>query len=250
MAKKKPKKIQDTPLPQEEDLLEGCQLAIGHRFSRVELLRSALTHASGAANRLASFERLEFLGDSILGMVACEALFHRFPDHQEGELTRVKSAVVSRRTCARLAEELDLMRFTILGKGYNAEQSQGSPNLLANVFESLIGAIYLDAGIDAARGFVMRLLGPEIERVAEGNAAENYKSILQEKGQRDFGMTPQYDLIDQKGPDHSKCFKVAARIGTTSYRPAWGRNKKEAEQRAAMNALAEFAGEPVPFDQD
>ena len=85
---------------------------------------------------------------------------------------------------------------------------------------------------------------------AEGNAGGNYKSMLQEKGQRDFGMTPQYDLIDEKGPDHSKCFKVAARIGGTSYRPAWGRNKKEAEQRAAMNALAEFAGEPVPFDQD
>jgi ribonuclease-3 len=247
---KKPSKKAVVATGQEDDLLVQCQAVLGHAFKRPELLRSALTHASGAASRLASFERLEFLGDSILGMVACEALFHRFPDLQEGELTRFKSAVVSRHTCARLAGELDLMRFTILGKGFNTAQSQGSPNLLANVFESLIGAIYLDSGIDAARDFVMRQLGPEIERVASDGAGGNYKSMLQEKGQRDFGLTPQYVLLDEKGPDHSKCFQVAARIGETSYRPAWGRNKKEAEQRAAMNALAEVNGEPVPFDQD
>lgn len=247
---KKPVKKPEATLKVEEDLLALCQEVIGHKFSRLELLRSALTHASSATNRLASFERLEFLGDSILGMLACEALFHRFPDHQEGDLTRVKSSVVSRRTCAVLAEQLDLMRFTILGKGFNAAQSHGSPNLLANVFESLIGAIYLDGGIDAARNFVIRLLGPEIERVAADTAGGNYKSILQEKGQRELGLTPQYVLLDAKGPDHSKCFQVAAVIGETKYRPAWGRNKKEAEQRAAMNALAEVNGQPAPYDQD
>jgi ribonuclease-3 len=171
---KKPVKKPEATLKVEEDLLALCQEVIGHKFSRLELLRSALTHASSATNRLASFERLEFLGDSILGMLACEALFHRFPDHQEGDLTRVKSSVVSRRTCAVLAEQLDLMRFTILGKGFNAAQSHGSPNLLANVFESLIGAIYLDGGIDAARNFVMRLLGPEIERVAADTARAHH----------------------------------------------------------------------------
>lgn len=249
MAKKTPKKGEE-PVRLEGDLLDQCQEVIGHRFVKVDLLQSAFTHASGAATRLDSFERLEFLGDSILGMVACEALFHRFPNHQEGDLTRVKSAVVSRRTCARLASELGLMRFLILGKGFNAEQSLGSPNLLANVFESLIGAIYLDGGMEAARNFILRLLGPEIERLTASSGDGNYKSMLQEKGQREMGMTPQYVLLDEKGPDHSKCFKVAAVIGETTYQGAWGRNKKEAEQRAAMNALAQVNGEPIPYDQD
>jgi ribonuclease-3 len=232
------------------DPLENCQIAADYRFSNPELLRGALTHASGANTRLSSNERLEFLGDSILGFVACEELFRRFPEYQEGDLTKMKSVLVSRRTCARFAEELGLERWLITGKGINGRGTSLPSNMLADVYESIVAAIYLDGGIEQARRFILRQLGPEIETVLENGEFGNSKSLLQQVGQRDFGQTPMYVLLDEKGPDHSKCFKIAAVIGGQTYPGAWGRNKKEAEQRAAMNALALVQGAPPPFDHD
>ena len=121
---------------------------------------------------------------------------------------------------------------------------------MADVFESLVAAIYLDGGIDVVQKFILHFIEPEIEAVYEGEHASNSKSLLQQAAQREFGSTPQYDLLDEKGPDHSKCFKVAAVIGGHRYPAAWGRNKKEAEQKAAMNALAKIDGEPIPFETD
>jgi ribonuclease-3 len=121
---------------------------------------------------------------------------------------------------------------------------------LADVFESLVAAIYLDGGDAAAREFIERHVTPEIEAAAGGDHGGNYKSMLQQIAQRDYGMTPTYQLLDEKGPDHSKCFKISAQIGRNRYHPAWGRNKKEAEQRAALNALSELTGDPVPFPTD
>lgn len=233
----------------ETDVLEECQEAIGYRFHRPELLRASLTHTSGADTRLASNERLEFLGDSVLGLITCELLFLRFPEYQEGDLTKIKSAVVSRRTCARISKKLHLGEFLFLGKGMHVHSVMPA-NLLADVFESLVAAIYLDGGLDAAKNFVLEHLWPEIEQVVEGSQGNNFKSILQQVAQREFGATPQYSLLDEKGPDHSKCFKVAAVIGPHRYMGAWGRNKKEAEQKAAMNALAQINGETVPFACD
>jgi ribonuclease-3 len=244
---------QDSIVSRETEILEECQNAVGYRFRQPELLRSALTHASGANTRLASNERMEFLGDAVLGLVTCEQLYLRFPDYQEGDLTKIKSVVVSRRTCARFSRGLDLGRFLFLGKGLNHfQQSEtGAPSsLLADVYESLVAAIYLDGGLEAARTFILRQLGPEIEEVAEGAHGGNFKSLLQQVAQREFNSTPQYILLDEKGPDHSKCFKIAAMIGRHTYAGAWGRNKKEAEQRAAMNALAQINGDPVPFEHD
>src|SRR6202521_2908097 len=129
----------------EAGILEECQKVIGYQFRQPELLRAALTHASGANTRLASNERLEFLGDAILGLVTCEQLYHRFPEYQEGDLTKVKSAVVSRRTCARISKLLNLGDFLFLGKGMHLQLAM-PPNLLADVFESLVAAIYLDGG--------------------------------------------------------------------------------------------------------
>jgi ribonuclease-3 len=123
-------------------------------------------------------------------------------------------------------------------------------NLMADVFESLVAAIYLDGGLDVAKKFILQHLVPEIEKVAEGAHGSNYKSVLQQVAQRDFGETPLYDLLDEKGPDHSKCFKIAAVIGRRRHPAAWGRNKKEAEQKAAMNALAAIRGEPIPYQTD
>jgi ribonuclease-3 len=226
-----------------------CQEIIGYEFANLTLLQEALTHASGADHRLASNERLEFLGDAILGAIVCELLFRRFPDYLEGDLTKIKSIVVSRRTCTKISEELGIDEFLVIGKGMGS-RAETPPSVLADVFESLIGAIHLDGGIEAARQFVIRHLGPEIDAAVDGQGGLNYKSNLQQVAQRDFGETPTYLLLDEKGPDHSKCFKIAARIGERHYAPAWGRNKKEAEQRAALNALRQLGGEPLPFDSD
>ncbi len=219
---------------------------IGYEFKDKSLLLSALTHASGAEHRLASNERLEFLGDAILGAVVCELLFHQYPEYLEGELTRLKSIVVSRQTCAKISRALGMQEFLILGKGMTTHPSVPS-SLLADVFESLLAAIYLDGGDAAARQFIAATMGPEIELAAEGETGSNYKSLLQQLAQREHGTTPTYQLLDEKGPDHSKCFKVAAQVGADRYQPAWGRNKKEAEQRAARNALSQLSGDTPPF---
>src|SRR5437868_4216441 len=156
---------QELTTSREAEILDECQKAIGYQFRQPELLRAALTHASGADTRLASNERLEFLGDAVLGLVTCEQLFLRFPDYQEGDLT-------------------------------------------------------------------------------------NFKAAQHPLAQREFGGMRQYHLLDEKGPDHSTCFNIARAIGRHGYTAAWGRNKKAAEQTAAMNALAQINGVPVPFESD
>jgi ribonuclease-3 len=235
-----------TPLPA---LVAGCEERVAYVFSDKSLLQAALTHASGAEHRLASNERLEFLGDAILGAVVCELLYRQFPQYLEGELTRVKSVVVSRQTCAKISEALGMQEFLILGKGMATHPSVPS-SVLADVFESLVAAIYLDGGTQAAREFLERYILPEIELAAGGVLGNNYKSMLQQLAQREHGTTPVYQLLDEKGPDHSKCFNIAAQIGGNRYQPAWGRNKKEAEQRAARNALNELGGQSPPFPCD
>jgi ribonuclease-3 len=221
-------------------MLSRCEQRIGYQFKDKALLWSALIHASGADHRLASNERLEFLGDAILGAIVCEMLYHRYPDYLEGELTRIKSVVVSRRTCAKVSRAMELDEFLIVGKGMETNASVPK-SLLADVFESLVAAIHLDGGSEQARLFIESTLRPEIESVVTGASGENHKSQLQQLAQREFGNTPTYRLLEQKGPDHSKCFRVAAQIGTRAFEPAWGPNKKEAEQRAARNALAALA---------
>jgi ribonuclease-3 len=230
-------------------VLDQCQDVIGYEFRSPVLLREALTHASGANHRLASNERLEFLGDAILGAVVCELLFRKYADYQEGELTRIKSIVVSRRTCTKISAALGIDEFLFMGKGMGTHE-RTPPSVLADVFESLIGAIFLDGGMEAARRFIVAHLDPEIEAAVEGQDGINYKSNLQQVAQREFGETPTYVLLDEKGPDHSKCFKISAQIGRQSYPPAWGRNKKEAEQRAALNALCRLSGDPLPYESD
>ncbi len=221
--------------------LAACEAAIGYEFANKSLLYAALTHASGAETRLASNERLEFLGDAILGAVVCEMLFHRYPDYLEGDLTKIKSVVVSRKTCTKISQELGIEEWLILGKGMTTSP-RVPPSLLADVLESLIAGIYLDGGDAAVRRFIKRHIGPEITLAVNGKVGNNYKSLLQQLAQREHGTTPTYQLLDEKGPDHSKCFMIAAQIGGHRYPSAWGSNKKEAEQRAARIALCELTG--------
>jgi ribonuclease-3 len=233
----------------DSQMLALCQRVLKYEFRDPTYLREALTHASGANHRLVSNERLEFLGDAILGAIVCELLFRKFPDYLEGDLTRVKSVVVSRRTCAKISRSLGIEEFLVVGKGMGSHDETPS-SVLADVFESLIGAIYLDGGMEAAKRFILRHIEAEIDETVGGQGGVNYKSNLQQVAQRQFGETPTYLLLDEKGPDHSKCFKISAQIGVHRYAPAWGRNKKDAEQRAAMNALSQLAGEPIPYESD
>src|SRR5438874_8007359 len=144
----------------EAEILEACQGAIDYRFRQPDLLRASLTHASGADTRLASNERMEFLGDAILGLVVCEQLYLRFPDYQEGDLTKIKSVVVSRRTCARISRHLNLGEYVFMGRGMGSH-GVVPPSILADVYESLVAAIYLDGGLEAARPFILKYMGPE-----------------------------------------------------------------------------------------
>ncbi len=237
-----------TQRDESEDLVE-IQEILAYRFRNMTLLQEALTHASGANHRLTSNERLEFLGDAILGAIVCEALFRRFPDYLEGDLTKIKSVVVSRQTCAKISAELGLEQFLVIGKGMGSP-AQTPASVLADVFESLIGAIYLDGGIEAARDFIIRHIEPEIDAAADGHGGSNYKSNLQQVAQREYGATPTYLLLDEKGPDHSKCFQISARIGERRFASAWGRNKKEAEQRAALECALSAFGPISPFESE
>ena len=172
------------------------------------MLRAALTHASGAEHRLASNERLEFLGDAILGFVVCEMLFQQFPQYLEGELTKIKSVVVSRQTCAKISEALGLQEFLILGKGMTthadgAAVAAGRRLRVAGRRRSISTAATKRRGSSS-----IPTLGPEVELAAAGELGGNYKSLLQQFAQREFGSTPTYHLLDEKGPDHSKCFKI------------------------------------------
>lgn len=236
----------------EEQALQDAQEAIGYRFQDPHLLAVSLTHASSTDSRIDSNERLEFLGDAILGMIVCRELYERFPEYLEGELTKVKSAVVSRRTCAEIARELGLPKFLFLGKGMSG-RAQLPQSLAAAVYESLIAAIYLDCrDIERVRQFILETMGPHITLAADSEHQRNYKSRLQQHAQRVLSATPMYDLMDEKGPDHSKCFEISVVIGGRRYGSAWGPSKKEAEQKAAYLALRELnAIEPsAEFEPD
>ncbi|MEM6259312.1 MAG: ribonuclease III [Planctomycetota bacterium] len=212
---------------------------LGYTFKDEAILQEALTHASCADARVNSNERMEFLGDAILGFVVCEYLYQNFPDLLEGDLTKIKSAVVSRRICAKISQSIELETMLNLGKGMSGRPKL--PNsVAAAVFESIIAGIYLDGGIRSARSFVLRMVKPYIHEAAESAHQQNFKSVLQQIAQRHLPTNPQYLLVDEKGPDHAKAFEVAVQIDGRSFPSAWANSKKQAEQQAALNALCEL----------
>ncbi|MDO8302690.1 MAG: ribonuclease III [Sedimentisphaerales bacterium] len=221
------------------DKINKIEQILGYPFTDKSLLEKALTHSSQADRRLTSNERLEFFGDSVLSLVICQALFERFPDYLEGDLTKIKSMLVSRRTCARLAARIGIEKFLKIGKGM-AKSSALTGSLAAGALEAIIAAIYVDGGFEAARGFILRLYGPLIEQADAQQHQENFKSLLQQHAQQVLNQTPIYELLDEKGPDHNKCFESAVILGDRRFPSAWGTNKKEAEQKAAHKALVEL----------
>jgi len=219
--------------------LHEAQLAVRYQFNDPALLEMAMTHASVAESRLDSNERMEFLGDSVLGLVVCHRIFENHPRLLEGEMTKIKSLVVSRQVCADIARDLGLQRFLNLGKGMQGATEVPS-SLPAAAFEAVVAAIYLDGGFEAARGFLLPLLDPLIDSAARSGHQENYKSVLQQHAQQLGDGTPAYRVLDEKGPDHCKCFKVCVEIGLRRFEASWAQSKKRAEQLAALNALREL----------
>jgi len=223
----------------DQDSLHQIEQILGHTFANGVLLTRAFTHSSAVDNRLESNERLEFLGDAVLSVVICQALFEKFRDYPEGELTKMKSMLVSRDMCARVACRQRLPEFLIVGKGMISNKALPS-SLAAGLLEAVIAAIYLDSGFDAASDFILRSFSAQVAQVNAEEAHGNYKSLLQQHAQEQFNVAPIYVLLDEKGPDHNKCFESAVVIDQQHFASAWGPNKKDAEQKAAYNALVEL----------
>lgn len=217
-------------------MIDQAESVLDYRFVNEALLVEALTHASSAGDRRKSNERMEFLGDAILGFVVCEYLYAQYPRLLEGDLTKIKSAVVSRRTCAMVSKSINLAELLNLGKGMSGRP--GLPqSVSAAVLEAIIAAIYLDGGMEAVRTFILRHMGPLIQEAAESSHHQNFKSVLQQHAQKHLPSNPSYVLLDEKGPDHAKCFEVCVQIDNRRFDSAWANSKKEAEQKAALNAL-------------
>jgi len=230
------------------DKFEQVEQLLSYHFKNKAILIEALTHSSQADHRLLSNERLEFLGDAVLSLVVCQALYEKFPTYLEGDLTKIKSMMVSRKTCSRLAGKMGLEGYLKIGKGM-ANSAALSGSLAACALESIIAAVYLDGGFEAAKDFILKVFGPLIEKADAQSHQENFKSLLQQHAQQELNLTPIYELLDEKGPDHNKCFESAVMMGDKRFPSAWGTNKKEAEQKAAYAALVELGVlEPVEAD--
>ena len=219
------------------DELDRAEEVLGYQFKDRELLRRALRHASCTDNKLDSNERLEFLGDAILGMVICDHLYEQFPQLLEGELTKIKSTVVSRDTCARIARRLGLDVLIELGKGMR-NRGEIPRSLAAGGFEAVIGALYLEAGLERARTFILEHLSSRVRAAFRSGHQQNFKSVLQQVAQQKFEAPPMYVLLDEKGPDHAKCFEICVKLVRSASHPVGGhqRNTQSSRQRSMRSS--------------
>lgn len=234
-------------LSQEEKIrireLRRLQAELKYRFRDISLLDQALTHSSFSHEQNLQgkdYERMEFLGDSILGMVISEYLFRQFPFFTEGQLTKLKSQIVSTSTLATLGKTLRLENFLRMGKGESKPLGSANPLFLAGALEAIVAAVYLDGGLRPASQFILSHFHPEIQRIEEGKGKRDYKSMLQELTLKRFKSTPHYDVISEIGSQHQKQFDIRVTIEGKLYGSGSGRNKKSAQQQAAKEALTKF----------
>ena len=224
--------------------MEALEEKLGYRFTNRAFLENALTHSSCAnesRGKLQSNERLEFLGDSILGMVVADHLYRNHPDLPEGELTRTRSALVCEESLVEVAQALGLGEYLKLGKGEEAGGGRERPSIIADAVEAVLAAVYLDGGIGSARKLIQKFI---LDREAEKSASRDYKTALQELVQRESGQVLGYQLIGAEGPDHAKIFSVEVDLNGAPIGQGRGRSKKEAEQNAAKAAIEKLkAGE-------
>ncbi len=224
---------------------ELCELAaaLGVKFANLNFLQQALTHTSYAnesKGNIVHNERLEFLGDAVLELASSTYLYQHFPQMPEGQLTKTRASIVCSATLAKLAARLHLGDYLLLGRGEEMGGGRTRQTNLEDVFESVIGAIYLDQGWEAAKDYVIRQLTPEFERARSGAILKDYKTILQEEVYQHEGQSVAYELVAEEGPDHDKRFTFQVRITGKVMGQGTGHSKKEAEQHAAREALAKL----------
>jgi ribonuclease-3 len=221
------------------EALRRLQARLGLAFRDQALLRQAFTHTSYVnehrGKKVKDNERLEFLGDAVLQLTVSEHLYRRYPQLSEGELTRMRAAIVCEPSLVRFAEALDFGRVVLLGKGEERTGGRSRPSLLADAFEAFVGALYLDQGLDAVRAFLDRHLFPHLPE--DGQAGKDFKTRLQETAQNLGLGTPEYRVVEERGPSHEREFVVEVRIGGRISGRGVGRSKKEAEQQAAAQSL-------------
>ena len=229
--------------------IKTFQRLIGHAVRNQDLFVQALLHRSFLTRihrPVRSNERLEFFGDSILNLIVAEYLYHHYPDAEEGELTKVRSRLVNRKALAAYAKDIKLSEFILMSNSAAQAIGKGCDTIMADTYEAVIAAIYLDGGYDAARRFVERQLLAALRNGSVITADENYKSMLLEYAQsRGLGV-PRYTIVKEEGPDHDRTFTVEVQIESEVRGSGSGKNKKEAEQVAASRALRSLQGPPHP----
>ncbi len=232
--------------------LSRVQELLGTPFKDLSLLQRALTHRSylneHPEHALEDNERLEFLGDAVLDFIAGAWLYHRFPEMDEGRLTRLRAGLVRTETLAEFAHSCDLGSALLLGRGEHESGGRARLKNLAGVFEALVGALYLDQGMDAAQRFVEPLLGHALDDILVRSSDKDAKSLFQEWSQAMLGQTPIYRTVKSEGPDHAKEFTVAVIVGSTEVARGVGHSKQVAAQAAAQQALASIESGEIVFD--
>ncbi|MCP4599753.1 MAG: ribonuclease III [Proteobacteria bacterium] len=224
-----------------ENVSEVLAEKIGYVFSNQKLLEQALTHKSFANESSMKGEdnqRLEFLGDAVLGLVVAEALMVRLPDVSEGQLTPRRAALVNEASLAEFARNVDLGDILRLGRGEEKNNGRDRSSILADAVEAVVGAVYLDGGHDASKDVVLRWFGSKLEQIVDGERPDDAKTALQEALQAKSACIPRYRTVSEKGPDHAKVFEVEISIGDDVLARGCGRSKKEAEKDAARRALS------------
>ncbi len=217
---------------------------LGVRFVRPELLEAALTHRSFAFEQgtPVNNERLEFLGDAVLGLVVTDLAYREFPEMSEGELAKLRAAIVNMDALADVARDLDLGEHVRLGRGEEMTGGRNKPSILADALEAVLGAIYLDLGLDVARGLIERLFRPLMVAYVEQGVRSDYKTLLQELASQDLHALPEY-RISERGPDHQKEFTATVLLAGRTYGRGVGNSKKEAEQQAAHEGYLKLRSE-------
>jgi len=231
--------------PERKRELRLFENQIGVKFRNIAMLNLAFCHRSYANEidiNIDNNEKLEFLGDSVLGLVSSEYLFRTLSDQSEGEMAKIKSFVVSEASLSKIAKQIRVDNFILIGKGEEYSGGRSKRAILADCLEAIIGAYYLDSGLKTVRDFILNLLIPEIDAVREDRHEKDYKTLLQEYAQKRFKTYPRYKTVRKRGPDHNRTFWIDVLINNRSFGPGTGKNKKEAEQQAAgiaYNALKE-----------
>lgn len=222
-------------------VLDPLKRKLRYRFKRQDILEKAFRHASYVnereQERLENNERLEFLGDAVLDLAISHILMDLFEDVNEGELSKYRAYIVNEGGLCKVAKELDLGNYMLLGRGEEVTQGREKPSILANTMEALLGALYLDAGFERTKEVIRRLFMPMIEEIGEAAHLNDFKSVLQEYTQERYKQRPEYLHVQESGPSHDRTFRVSLRLGGRVIAGGEGKSKKEAEQKAAREAF-------------